>query len=132
MFSKHHMLLPFPVNGVYFQSGIKGAMFSATSAWGYFTSLFINFIDLAIGYVTSGIAVNPLCVCDASFRSQYRIGFQCLGSQPQILSECTHFKVVCKKSLLWNDLIYDVDGKWKIQFCFHFRIFLLFSFPFKY
>lgn len=124
----------FPMNGVYFQSGIKGAVFSATSAWDYFSSLFINFIDLAIGYVTSGRAVSTLCVCvcDASFRNEYRISFQCLGPPPQILSAHARFKVVCKESPLWDDLIHDGDGKWKFHFCFYFGIFLLFWFPFKY
>lgn len=79
MLSKHHMLLPCQINGVYSQNDIKRAIFSAISAWGYFSSLFINFTDTAIDYVSVGRAVNPLCVCmhtcDASCRSQNRIDF---------------------------------------------------------
>lgn len=111
MLSRYHMLLPFQINGVYFQSEIKGAAFSAPSAWGSFSSLFINFTDIAIDYVSFSRAVTPLCVrahacgcvylcahaCDVSFRSQHRIDFQYLGSRPQMLSECTHFKVVTRR-----------------------------------
>lgn len=63
MLSKHQKLLPFQINGVYFQNDIKGAMFAATSVWGYFSSLFINFTDIAINYVSFSRVVNPLCVC---------------------------------------------------------------------
>jgi hypothetical protein len=68
--------------------------------------------------MTSGRTVNPFCVCV----------FSGLGSRLPILSECTHFEVVCKELVLWNDLIYDVDEKWKFQFCFYFRNFCFFGF----
>ena len=60
--------------------------------WRLLGSLFINFKNSAIGYVTSGRTVNPLCVCErekqrerqrqreTSFRGRSRTGFLCLGS----------------------------------------------------
>ena len=113
--------------------------------WRLLGSLCINFTNSAIGYVTSGRIVNPLCVYerererererqrqrDTSFRGWCRTGFCASGPGPQIVSECPHFKVAHRESAPWDDLIYGVDGKWKFQFFFYFRIFLLFWFPFK-